>query len=313
MQLYYYDLETYSDCFLFNGKFEGKPEVQTFEISYRKNERDKLLSWLSYLQNTDAYMIGFNNLSFDYPIVHQLLMEPYTFDAKKAYLLCQQIIGSQTYGQNPNSIRLSDRILPQIDLVKINHFDNNNRRTSLKSLQFAMRSDSVEDLPYDPSSSLTSEQIDNLISYGIHDVLETERFGSKCRHLITMRQDLIDSGVLSGDVLNYSDVKIGTEYLIKKIGRAKCFVKGAIPRQSLRDVVAFKDVILPKIFFRGEEFDEVRNWFASQVIYPAFKRDGYAYANTGKFQRYRCKQCGAAYRSRENLFRKEKRKSLLVK
>lgn len=266
MKLYYFDLETYPNCFLFTGKFEDANEHQVFEISSRMNQRDQLLSWLSYLQNVQGIlMCGYNSLGFDYPIVHELLMNPYTFDAAKAHHLGTQIV-SQTYGMNPHMVQLRDRIIPQVDLVKINHFDNPAKRTSLKSLQFAMRAESVEDLPF-ALRDLTSQEMDLLRAYNLHDVTETEKFGKKNRHLIVMRQELIDNGVLAGDVLNFSDVKIGTEYLIRKIGRQKCFVSGSKPKQTFRNEVHFKNIILPKIGFRTERFNEVLEWFKKQTIY----------------------------------------------
>lgn len=267
MKFYIYDLETFVSCFLFNGKFEDDSRVQTFEISSRRNDRDQLLQWLSYLQNSQALMVGYNSLSFDYPIVHELLTMPYTFDASKAHLLGTQIISAGNYGQNPNSIRFQDRIIPQLDLVKVNHFDNANRRVSLKSLQVAMRLDSVEDLPYNPNVDLSSEQMDNLIQYGIHDVMATEAFLKKCKPMIRMRQELLENGVLSGDVLNYSDVKIGTEYLIRKIGRQKCFLSGSKPRQTIRASIPFSTVILPKIQYRTESFRQILEWFKNQTIW----------------------------------------------
>lgn len=42
----------------------------------------------------------------------------------------------------------------------------------------------------------------------------------------------------------------------------------------------------------------------------SFRHKGYHYTNTGKFKRYKCNECGKETRSRENLFSKEKRKSL---
>ena len=39
---------------------------------------------------------------------------------------------------------------------------------------------------------------------------------------------------------------------------------------------------------------------------------GFYYTSAGKYQRYRCKACGAEVRSKDNLFSKDKRKSLLV-
>jgi len=265
-KLYYYDLETYLHCFLFTGKFADDPKLQVFEISRRRNEKQALLDWLSYLQNDNATMIGFNNLGFDYPVIHHLMNEPYTFDAQKAYLFAQQLFASQRGERNLHQIWMSDRIIPQIDLFKINHFDNPAKSTSLKALQFAMRSESVEDLPFPPDAELTDEMIEKLREYNAHDVVKTEMFGEKCYHLIEMRKELLDNGVLSGDVLNFSDVKIGEEYLIKKIGRTKCYA-GSRPRQTFRAEIPFRHIILPKISFKTEPFQAVHEWFKKQVVY----------------------------------------------
>lgn len=42
----------------------------------------------------------------------------------------------------------------------------------------------------------------------------------------------------------------------------------------------------------------------------SFKKNGFKYTSMGKFQRFVCNSCGSESRSRENLFSKEKRKSL---
>ena len=268
MKFYTYDIETYPNCFLFSGKFLDSDQVYTFEISDRVNHRNELLSHLSYVQNTRAFMVGFNSIGFDYHVVHDLLTNPYTFSAMHAHLLGTKIIQSQGFGGGRQGfyIPMSGRIIPQIDLYKVNHFDNVNKATSLKALQFAMRSESVEDLPF-ALRPLTFPEMDQLRSYNVHDVLETEKFLLKNMHFIKMRQELIDNGMLSGDVLNYSDVKIGTEYLIRKIGRAKCFISGSKPRQTIRPSVEFKEIILSKIKFRTEPFQAVADWFNKITLY----------------------------------------------
>lgn len=259
-----YDLETFLNCFLFISKFSDSPEIQVFEISSRKSDRDALLTWLNYLKNCKVIMVGFNNIGFDYNIIHELLNNPYTFDALKAYLEAQKIFATQHRGLN--AVRFNDRILPQLDLVKLHHFDNVAKATSLKALQFAMRSESVDDLPYDPAVPLTSEQMDELIVYGRHDVTETEKFALKSMKAINIRLDLLNQGVLTGDVLNFSDVKLGTEYLVKKIGRSKCY-EGSKPKNTFRTEVPLKSVILPKIKFKTERFQDVLDWFNKQTIY----------------------------------------------
>jgi len=262
---YIWDLETFPNCFLFSGKFEDAPEVQTFEMSFRMNQRSEILSWVSYVQNTGAYMTGFNNIGFDYEILHDLLTQPYTFTELHAYNKAQQIITTNARGFG--GVRPNDRIIPQVDLYKINHFDNPAKATGLKALEFAMRMDSVEDMPVEPGTYLTSEQIDQLRHYNVHDLVATELFLKKNKGFIAIRKELLDNGIITGDVLNYSDVKIGTEYLIKKIGRAKCFVSGSKPKQTLRDRVEFKSIILPKVSFRTPHFQAVCDWFREQTVW----------------------------------------------
>lgn len=264
---YIFDLEVYPNVFLFAGKFRGVDEVQQFEISDRINQLNELLTFLSYLKNCQAEMIGFNNLGYDYPILHELMTNPYTFGYEKAYQVSQQIITSNRRGFNILHVRHSDRMIPQIDIMKVCHFDNDAKRTSLKALQFAMRSDSLEDLPY-KIRALNHEEKDHLRSYNIHDITETEKFFNLNEHAVDMRREYLNDGILQGDVLNYSDVKIGVEYLISRIGRNKCF-SGSKPRQTLRTQVEFKKIILDKITYRTEPFQEVINWFKQQVIYIA--------------------------------------------
>ncbi len=49
-----------------------------------------------------------------------------------------------------------------------------------------------------------------------------------------------------------------------------------------------------------------------QCGHPAFIRFGYSYTNAGKYQRFKCKQCGAEYRSKQNLLSNEKRTEMKV-
>lgn len=263
-KFYLYDIETFPNCFTFSGKFFRQPKVDIFEISTRRNNRTELLTLLSYLQNLGGYMVGFNSLQFDYQVIHDLLLNPYTFDHNKAYQIAMQIINS-----NRNFFQLvpkDERVIQQIDLFKINHFDNVNKATSLKALQFAMRAESVEDLPFEVGTILTPEQMDILISYNVHDVTETERFLEKNLEHIQMRYDLLTERVLTGDVLNFSDVKIGSRYLENKIGRHKCY-SGNKPKQTFREMLDFNEIVLPKIHYRTDDFQEVVEWFKAQKIF----------------------------------------------
>lgn len=245
---------------MFCGKFKDSNDIYQFEISDRRNDIHELMTHLSYLRNVGVEMIGFNNLEYDYTILHECMINPYTFTYQHAYQISTNII----HGNGFKPFRINERLIPQIDMLKVCHFDNDAKRTSLKALQFAMRSESLEDLPF-KVRALNDQEKDHLRKYNVHDVTETEKFFALHEHHVDMRREYLTDGILTGDVLNYSDVKIGTEYLINKIGKYKCY-SGGKPRQTYRTVIEFHRIILPKIFFRTEQFESVLSWFKQQKI-----------------------------------------------
>lgn len=264
-----FDLETMPDIFTFCCYIEDIDQWFLYELSERKNQKQELVDFLNWACKEGYYFVGYNNVGFDYEFLHKLLMNPSTFSYQSAAELCQTLIKFDREKRFP--IRFKDRLLKQIDLYLINHFNNKARATSLKALQFNMRSESVEDLPFS-IKNLTNEEKDILIQYNFHDVKETYNFFKKCRHLIEMRHDLEDSGMIYGDVLNYSDVKIGSEFLIKQIGREKCYKEGQM-LQTQRYSVNLSDVILPKIEFRDDSYDSVLDWFRTQTWYRDKEND----------------------------------------
>ena len=265
-----YDIETYPNVFTLSACSLDRDDMTTWEISDRIDQRRELWEWLRYLQHNQIEMCGFNNVHFDVHFVNAIFDNPAQCDAPTLYVLCERIIA----GTEP-PIWENNRVIPQIDVFKINHFDNKSRRTSLKALEFAMRSESVEDLPFPPGTILTPEQIDVLREYNVHDVMETREFARKCTEHIEFRRKLTEPTAalrLSGDVLNFNDTKIGKQYLIQQIGESICYTKAngkREPRQSHRASVALADVIFPYIRFEHPEFNRIIEWFKDQVVTDA--------------------------------------------
>jgi hypothetical protein len=164
----------------------------------------------------------------------------------------------------------SDRIVEQIDLFKIHHFDNRARSTSLKVLEFNMRSDNVEDLPFDVGVELTYEQAEVLKRYNRHDVLETLKFYRHSLDQIRFREDLTLK--YNRNFMNHNDTKIGKDYFIMRLeeqnpGCCYQYVDGKRHMvQTKRDSIRLADVIIPYIGFDDPEFKRILDWFKSQVI-----------------------------------------------
>ena len=267
---YVFDIETYPNVFTLAVEHADAPLRWMFEISDWRNDSRDIIAFLQFLKETNARMVGFNNLGFDYPVLHTLIRMGKA-DAATLYQKAMAIIGSQDEDGDRwmHLVKPSDQFVTQIDLFKIHHFDNKARATSLKVLEFNMRSDSIEDLPFKVGTTLTREQIEVLKKYNQHDVAQTKAFYHKSQDMIAFREELTRK--YARDFMNHNDTKIGKDYFVMKLEEAgvACYDygdKGRTPRQTKRPVIHLKDAILPWINFEQPEFNRVMNWLKQQSI-----------------------------------------------
>lgn len=81
--------------------------------------------------------------------------------------------------------------------------------------------------------------------------------------------------------------------------------KDVLALEELYEKLAPWDTSISRNVYHGRED------FVCQCGHPAFQRYGFSYSNGAKYQRLKCKACGAEYRSAENHLSAAKRKSLL--
>jgi hypothetical protein len=264
-----YDVETLPNCFTLNAVGLFSDLDVTFEISQFRDDRELLAQWFQYWSNTNTIMIGYNNLAFDYPVIHYINENPYLF-VDEIFDHAQTLIQSSYYGNRFSGIIWeSDRFAPQIDLFKIHHFDNPAKATSLKALQVSMRSAVVLEMPLPFDRPVTAEQIRGvLIPYNKHDVTETKQFALISLDAIKFRLGLKET--LQGDVLNFNDTKIGAKILEQRLGEALCYDRDStnrrVPRQSPRQAIPLGEIIFPYISFVTPELIRIHSWLRNQTL-----------------------------------------------
>lgn len=270
MRDYIFDIETYPNVFTLAIEHAEAPLTWMFEISDWRNDSKEIIAFLQHLKETNARLVGFNSLGFDYPVLHTLIRMGHA-DARTLYDKAQSIIQSQNDDvlKFQHFVYTSDRYVDQIDLFKIHHFDNKARATSLKVLEFNMRSDDIQDLPFKVGTYLTREQVEKLKQYNQHDVAQTKLFYFKTLDMIRFREELTVK--YNRDFMNHNDTKIGKDYFVMKLEEAgvPCYDysdKGRKPRQTPRPQLALRDAILPWIQFEQPEFVRVLNWLKNQTI-----------------------------------------------
>ena len=270
MNDFVYDLETFPNVFTMAVEHAEAPLLWYFEISPWRNDSRAIVEFCQALAERGARMVGFNNVGFDYPILHTLLRMG-SADADTLYRKAQAIIGTQGDDDDRwlHQVKPTDCVVPQVDLFKIHHFDNRARATSLKALEFNMRADSIQDLPFPVGTVLTQEQALVLRRYNQHDVAQTKAFHHHSLDMIAFRSEL--TRTYGRGFTNHNDTKIGKDYFVMELEKAgvACYEfgpDGRTPRQTPRPVIALRDAILPWIAFQHPEFTRVLAWLKAQTI-----------------------------------------------
>lgn len=264
-----YDIETYPNCFTIAFEHAWFPITWQFEISEFRNDFKKLMTFLLWCKSENTRLVGFNNVGFDYPVVHTIIKDAVD-DPRIIYNKAMSIIEAGNFGNKfAHMVWDNNMFVPQLDLYLIHHFDNRAKAVGLKSLEFAMNSHNLEDLPFPVGTVLTRDQIEVLHKYNAHDVSETKKFYHLSQKMIEFRQVLTkEHGV---NFSNFNDTKIGKQYFQLKLEGAGVQLynfngQGRTKRQTKRDVIHLKDAILPWVSFENTEFERVRKFLVDQSI-----------------------------------------------
>lgn len=253
-----YDIEQYINLHTYTGiSKDGNNTVTVFEISERKND---IKEYIKYLRGLSG-MIGFNNISYDYPMLHYILINEnllITLNSNEVnellYIESQRIITAEW-----SSIAEWEVIIPQLDLFLIKHYNNTARSTSLKWLEFTLRWKKLQDLPFKFNEKIKYHDIQKVIDYNLNDVLATQHFmNEECLNDIEFRKAMTVK--LNHNVMNYSDVKIG-EY-INRITYEKLSgreYKDFKNKRTYRNSFKMSDIIPSIIIFKTKQLQDFLN------------------------------------------------------
>lgn len=267
---YVYDIETFPNAFTIGIVKRGTQQRWLFEISFRRNDIELFCLFMDTLRRLKCRMIGFNNLGFDYPVIHFIYQNYHScIGVDDIYNKAMNIINAEFNARFAHMVWESDWIVEQIDLYKVHHFDNVSKATSLKALEICMQMGTVEDLPFPVGTHLTSDQVDMLISYMWHDIDATDMFADRTTDHIKLREEL--SQTFSKNMINMSDVKIGETILVHELevrGIETTFYNNGRKdkKKTVRERIDLNEVIFPYVNFERVEFQNIKNYFASKVI-----------------------------------------------
>lgn len=271
-KIWIYDIEQFPNfhCCTFMNRDDEKEIVQ-FVIYEKLDQRE---DYANFLENNVLGLIGFNNIEYDYPLLHMILkniewLSTSFFEPNEInYLLndeSQRLVTTEDYKA------IYDPVIPQMDLMKIWHFDNKAKRMSLKALEINMKFENVQDLPYEYDHFVSEDEINTILEYNLNDVKATKLFYDitigntnnplyKGKDKIQLRKDIKKE--YSIDCMNFNDVKIGNQIILNEY----CKLTGSDYKtvkegRTYRHSMSGRDIVSNRISFKTEEFNRICNQF----------------------------------------------------
>jgi hypothetical protein len=254
------DTETYPNCFVLVSKSLKDGEILKFVIGDERDDYELLKNFL----RTKPTFIGFNSLAFDALVIELIWRSETPVTTKQIYDFVDDFIAKRKEDRWYLPYPEWELSFLHLDLLKICHYDNPSKMTSLKWLEYTMHWPKMADMPLPIGSIVPPSSVTKLVSYCVNDVLVTELFFKKCSPMIELRADL-SKKYNNFRILNMSDSSIG-EYVLKeelkKEGIKESDLKKIIPRKK----IAVKDCLLDYINFQSPELNSVLAVFQDMKI-----------------------------------------------
>jgi len=270
------DYETLSNCFVGVFKHYKTEEIRVFSICKLQNDYEEFIEFLKQNIDNKEWHISYNGLAFDAQVTHCIIRDHQYGRHEK---MDGETIAEEIYGYAQEAIKKSNNrefqtfpewemVIGQIDVFKLNHWDNMAKRSSLKWIEYTMDWDNILDMPIDHESEITTqEELNIIIRYCINDVAATTEIYNRSKDLIALRKTLTDQYNIN--LFSASEPRISKElfsyYLSKELNIDKRELKRM---RTFRKVIKLDRIILPYVEFQTQTFNNLLERFKTVELDP---------------------------------------------
>ena len=277
------DYETLSNCFIAVFEDIKSDDREIFVVHESRNDTEELVNFLNRNKTFNEWHVSFNGLGFDSQITEYILRKQNDLCSMSAqdvaaylYSKAQQIISKQNSGE---FLEFSQRDLQirQIDVFKLNHWDNPAKRSSLKWIQYTMDWHNIVDMPIHHTSHIVAQQIEPIIKYCINDVKSTKQIMQLSKGQIDLRRSLTQEYNI--DLFSASEPRISKELFLHFLSNQTGIKKWDLRNmRTYRPKITVADIILPYIKFETATFQRLLNKFNEVVVFPNETKGGFKYS-----------------------------------
>lgn len=267
------DYETLCNCFVavFEHYKEDKRRVFVVHALSPRSQFDEFIEFLEQNKVKDEWHISFNGLSFDAQVTEFILQNYPNWQESSneeiagiIYRYAQLIIQRQR-DELPEfpEWKLS---IKQIDLFKMNHWDNAAKRSGLKWIQYSMDWYNVEDMPIKHDELITTvDQLNKVVSYCVNDVTSTKQILEASKEQLSLRKALSEEYGIN--LYSASETKIAKELFAHFLSQSTGIPKHELKKmRTLRKQIYLEECIFDYIEFETKEFQDLLKFFRGKVI-----------------------------------------------
>lgn len=248
-----YDIEIFPNFFSATFLSVKDPDdIRSFVISWDLGI-DELLKLKTFLDLEVSLLIGYNNLSFDSPLLEYVYNYSGTKINKDLFIKSQNIISRE---RGEIFVSQKNYLWKQLDLMKLMAFDK--LGVSLKQCAINLKWKKIQDLPLPYDHSVVESEIELILKYNINDVLITYELYKNLQEKIELREKL--GSIYRVELTNASDSKIANVLLEKfYIEQSGLELKQIRNLRTKREFLWLKDCISPKIKFKTKKLNDLKN------------------------------------------------------
>lgn len=288
MSHYVIDWETLIDCTVLVVEDYKTSYQEVFVVGNTINQINDLIKFLKQNKQHREWHISFNGLAFDSQITEYVLRNSQKLAFMKGfeianliYSKAQELINKQN-NKEFSEFSEKDLSIKQVDVFKLNHWDNPAKKSSLKWIQYSMDWYNLQDMPIHHTTSITTqEQVNIIVDYCKNDVRSTKQIMNLSKEQINLRKTLTEEYNLL--LLSASEPRISKElflmFLSKETGISKYDLKSL---RTKRDLIKISDIILPYTKFKTLTFKAILENFENLVLNANHTKGGFKYSFTHK-------------------------------
>lgn len=241
------DCEVYRNYFLVAFKNIDDNKVITIEVKGEHNGLSDVDKQRLYNIMIKRETFGFNSLGYDIPVILAALRQRTCGEIKT---MSDDII--------ENSLRSWQTLFNyKLAVPDFKHFDIKEVapavKTSLKLYGGRIHSKRLQDLPYDPATVLTNEQINVVRDYCINDLDTTIDLYNNIKSRIQLRLNMVEK--YGRQVVSKSDAQVA-EIVIKKELQEKAKLR-RITAPKIKDDATFRYEVPPYIYFDSDNLNHI--------------------------------------------------------